>query len=334
MHVSRRARAIKLGQLLDVQGSETQADRGGRGRRHRGRRQDRRPAHRHDAGRPGDAADRSFPRRWSAWPSRPRAAATKPSSRRAAQDRRGRRHVPASTAMPQTKELVMTGMSELHLQMIRERLKRRDKVEVDTKEPKIPYRETIQAKAEGSYRHKKQSGGRGQFGEVHIRMYPVPAGHQSRRILHARRASRRCGSFTTTRSTTSCGSIRSSAARFPTTSCRPSKRAFKERLERGVIAGYQVQNVARRGPLRQVSRRRQLGSRLQDGRLDGLPQRVSGSQARRCWSRSSSCTSPCPSAKRGRHQQRHVGPRRPRAGHGLGRRRLANRHAPKCRCAK
>ena len=45
---------------------------------------------------------------------------------------------------PQTHELVMNGMSELHLQMIRERLKRRDKVEVDTKEPKIPYRETIQ----------------------------------------------------------------------------------------------------------------------------------------------------------------------------------------------
>jgi elongation factor G len=53
----------------------------------------------------------------------------------------------------QTHELVMNGMSELHLLIIRERLKRRDKVEVDTKEPKIPYRETIQATAEGSYRH-------------------------------------------------------------------------------------------------------------------------------------------------------------------------------------
>ena len=85
---------------------------------------------------------------------------------------------------PQTKELVMTGMSELHLQIIRERLHRRDKLDVDTKQPKIPFRETIQTTAEGSYRHKKQSGGRGQFGEVHIRMYPVPARHQAGGVLH------------------------------------------------------------------------------------------------------------------------------------------------------
>ena len=76
----------------------------------------------------------------------------------------------------QTKELVMTGMSELHLNIIQERLIRRDKLEVETKEPRIAFRETIQTKAEGDYRHKKQSGGRGQFGEVHIRMMPLPRG--------------------------------------------------------------------------------------------------------------------------------------------------------------
>ncbi len=76
----------------------------------------------------------------------------------------------------QTKELVVTGMSELHLNIIRERLIRRDKLEVQTKDPRIAFRETIQAKAEGDYRHRKQSGGRGQFGEVHIRMQPLPRG--------------------------------------------------------------------------------------------------------------------------------------------------------------
>lgn len=76
---------------------------------------------------------------------------------------------------PETHETVLTGMSELHLNLVRERLARRDHVEIETHEPKIPYRETISREAEGSYRHKKQSGGSGQFAEVHIRMYPLPA---------------------------------------------------------------------------------------------------------------------------------------------------------------
>jgi elongation factor G len=75
---------------------------------------------------------------------------------------------------PQTKELVINGVSQLHLDIIQHRLKRRFELEVNTKEPKIPYRETIVAKGESNYRHKKQSGGRGQFGEVHLRVYPVP----------------------------------------------------------------------------------------------------------------------------------------------------------------
>ena len=76
----------------------------------------------------------------------------------------------------QTKELVMTGMSELHLNVIQERLIRRDKLEVQTKEPRIAFRETILKSADGNYRHRKQSGGRGQFGEIHVRMQPLPRG--------------------------------------------------------------------------------------------------------------------------------------------------------------
>src|SRR5207237_7261506 len=74
----------------------------------------------------------------------------------------------------QTKELVITGMSQLHLDVIQHRLKRRFDLEIITHEPKIPYRETITSPAEANYRHRKLSGGRGQFGEVHLRVYPVP----------------------------------------------------------------------------------------------------------------------------------------------------------------
>src|SRR5439155_12731689 len=74
----------------------------------------------------------------------------------------------------QTKELVITGMSQLHLDMVNKRLKARYDLEMITHEPKIPYRETVTTHAEASHRHKKQSGGRGQFGEVHLRVYPLP----------------------------------------------------------------------------------------------------------------------------------------------------------------
>ena len=126
----------------------------------------------------------------------------------------------------QTKEMVVTGMSELHLQILRERLKRRDKVEIETREPKIPYRETIQANAEGMYRHKKQTGGRGQFGEVHIRMYPFPKDATVEEYAVKDRFPS-LKQTTTTRRTTSCGSIRSWAARFPAISCPPSKKASR-----------------------------------------------------------------------------------------------------------
>jgi elongation factor G len=76
----------------------------------------------------------------------------------------------------QTKELVIRGMSALHLDILLARLKRRYNVEVDTKVPEIPYLETITAQAEGHYRHKKQTGGRGQFGEVYLRAEPNERG--------------------------------------------------------------------------------------------------------------------------------------------------------------
>ncbi len=76
----------------------------------------------------------------------------------------------------QTKELVASGLGDLHLRVMIEKMENRSKLSVNTKEPKIPYRETITAKAEGHYRHKKQSGGAGQFGEVYLRVEPADRG--------------------------------------------------------------------------------------------------------------------------------------------------------------
>jgi elongation factor G len=74
----------------------------------------------------------------------------------------------------QTKELVIYGLGDLHLRVMLSKMENRFKMSVTTKQPKIPYRETITAKADGHYRHKKQTGGSGQFGEVYLRVEPAP----------------------------------------------------------------------------------------------------------------------------------------------------------------
>ena len=76
----------------------------------------------------------------------------------------------------ETNETVIRGLSDLHLRVNLERLKERFGVEVLTRPPRIAYRETIAAKAEGHHRHKKQTGGAGQFGEVFLRVEPLPRG--------------------------------------------------------------------------------------------------------------------------------------------------------------
>jgi elongation factor G len=75
----------------------------------------------------------------------------------------------------QTHEVVINGIGELHLRLVLEKLAHRG-LHVDTKPPKIAYRETIMTKAEGHHRHKKQTGGAGQFGEVFLRVEPLERG--------------------------------------------------------------------------------------------------------------------------------------------------------------
>ena len=76
----------------------------------------------------------------------------------------------------QTNEMVISGIGDLHLRIMLQKMSSRFGLEVETTTPKIPYRETISVVADGHYRHKKQTGGAGQFGEVFLRVEPLERG--------------------------------------------------------------------------------------------------------------------------------------------------------------
>jgi elongation factor G len=119
----------------------------------------------------------------------------------------------------QTNELVITGMSSLHLDIILGRLKRRYEVQVNTKPPKIPYKETVSIKAEGHHKHKKQTGGHGQYGEVYLRVEPLPR-----------------GSGFTFANEIFGGSI-------PGQYIPAVEKGVREQLEKGIIAGYPIVDI-------------------------------------------------------------------------------------------
>lgn len=118
----------------------------------------------------------------------------------------------------QTHEVVINGLGELHLRLILERLANRG-LHVDTKPPKIAYRETITAPADGHHRHKKQTGGAGQFGEVFLRIEPLDRGKGFEFVNEV------------------------FGGAIPGQYIPAVEKGVRELLEQGVLAGYPLQDV-------------------------------------------------------------------------------------------
>lgn len=152
------------------------------------------------------------------------------------------------TRDPQTKEMVITGMTQLHLDVIQKRLKSRFGLEVLTKEPKIPYRETITGNGEASYKHKKQSGGRGQFGEVHLRIYPLSREIHTNDDLIEKFANK--SRFEKMRSAHYDPHYNFAfidhivGGSIPNQFIPAVEKGCKELLDRGALAGYRIQDIA------------------------------------------------------------------------------------------
>jgi len=148
----------------------------------------------------------------------------------------------------QTHELVINGISQVHLEVIQHRLKKRYDLEVVTHEPKIPYRETIMGESAADYRHRKQSGGRGQFGEVHMRIYPLSREIKNQQMLEELFANK--SRFEKMRSAHYDPEFNFAfidhivGGTIPNQFMPAVEKGCKELLERGALAGYRMQDIA------------------------------------------------------------------------------------------
>ncbi|MDX1606263.1 MAG: elongation factor G [Candidatus Competibacterales bacterium] len=120
---------------------------------------------------------------------------------------------------PTTRETVLRGLSELHLRIALERMRERYRLEIDTRPPRIAYRETIGAGAEGHHRHKKQTGGAGQFGEVYLRVEPLEQGTGFEFVSEV------------------------VGGAIPTSLIPAVEKGIREALVQGAIAGYPIHDV-------------------------------------------------------------------------------------------
>ncbi len=116
-------------------------------------------------------------------------------------------------------ETVISGLGDLHMRYILDKMQKQYRVEVATRPPRIPYRETVTAKAEGHHRHKKQTGGAGQFGEVYLRIEPLARGKGFEFVDAVK------------------------GGTVPTQYIPAVEKGVREVLTAGPLAGYQMQDV-------------------------------------------------------------------------------------------
>lgn len=141
----------------------------------------------------------------------------------------------------QTHEMVLYGMSDLHLSLTIDRIGKRDKVGINTHTPRIPYRETCTGSAEGSYRHKKQSGGSGQFAEVHFKVSSLPRDiNPEEYFTKARFESMREFHYDPERNYAFVDRV--TGGSVPNQFIPAVEKGIIERMTKGVLAGYQVQD--------------------------------------------------------------------------------------------
>jgi elongation factor G len=120
---------------------------------------------------------------------------------------------------PQTGEQIVAGLSQVHVEVVVDRLRDRFGVEVSLQPPRVPYQETIRGSASAHGRHKKQSGGRGQFGDCHIEIEPLPIGEQFEFVDKIK------------------GGV------IPSSFIPAVEKGVREAMEAGVLAGYPVNGV-------------------------------------------------------------------------------------------
>lgn len=149
---------------------------------------------------------------------------------------------------PQTHEMVLSGIGQLHLEVVQERLKHRFDVDIVTKEPKVPYHETVMHPGTGEHKHKKQTGGRGQFAEVHLRVFPLDRDIRTEDEVKERFANK--SNFEKLRHVKYDPAFNFAfldhvvGGTIPNQYIPAVEKGCREVLERGALAGYRMQDIA------------------------------------------------------------------------------------------